>query len=216
MFAYRYEVFSLQPQNPVVAAAAGPVALQPPSSSWSSAASDVAELPEEPPGGVTLSNEQFMGDHPEFSRNLVYISGISYCGIIVLKVTLQLYEDIKRGDQPVFNIQVKKILLIVSVRSMKKAAAASKRGGKPAAAATLAKAAAISMMNDSSHLDNLPNGIESLMISGGTCTGVLCSHPICHTSLGPSTLPTPHSSLVNGGDVTPTMKEYVTALKNID
>ncbi|KAI3683070.1 hypothetical protein L1987_83570 [Smallanthus sonchifolius] len=49
--------------------------------------------------------KKFMEDHPEFSRNPVYMSGISYCGIIVPKVTLQLYEDIERGDEPAFNIQ---------------------------------------------------------------------------------------------------------------
>ncbi|MFS7927320.1 putative peptidase S10, serine carboxypeptidase, alpha/Beta hydrolase [Helianthus anomalus] len=38
------------------------------------------------------SNQQFLSEHPKFSHNPLYISGTSYVGIIVPKVTLELYE----------------------------------------------------------------------------------------------------------------------------
>ncbi|XP_035845059.1 serine carboxypeptidase-like 2 [Helianthus annuus] len=54
------------------------------------------------------SNEfikKFLIDHPKFLRNPLYISGYSYTGIVVPKVTLDLYEGIERGEQPPVNIQ---------------------------------------------------------------------------------------------------------------
>ncbi|KAK1434642.1 hypothetical protein QVD17_00391 [Tagetes erecta] len=48
---------------------------------------------------------KFLRDHSKFMKNPLYISGISYVGIIVPKVTLELYEGNKRGDQPTVNIQ---------------------------------------------------------------------------------------------------------------
>ncbi|KAK1413291.1 hypothetical protein QVD17_35063 [Tagetes erecta] len=57
---------------------------------------------------VTQANEfikKFMSDHPKFLSNPLYISGISYSGIVVPKITLELYEGNERGDQPTLNIQ---------------------------------------------------------------------------------------------------------------
>ncbi|KAL8246181.1 hypothetical protein R6Q59_007397 [Mikania micrantha] len=49
--------------------------------------------------------KKFLSDNPKFLENPLYISGISYSGIIVPKVTLELYEGNERGDQPAVNIQ---------------------------------------------------------------------------------------------------------------
>ncbi|KAL8246241.1 hypothetical protein R6Q59_007457 [Mikania micrantha] len=49
--------------------------------------------------------KKFFIENPKFSKNPLYISRISYSGIIVSKVTLELYQDNERGDQPAFNIQ---------------------------------------------------------------------------------------------------------------
>ncbi|KAK1413480.1 hypothetical protein QVD17_35254 [Tagetes erecta] len=49
--------------------------------------------------------KKFMRDHPKFLSNPLYVYGISYSGIVVPKVTLELYEGNERGDQPTFNIQ---------------------------------------------------------------------------------------------------------------
>ncbi|KAD7477785.1 hypothetical protein E3N88_00921 [Mikania micrantha] len=49
--------------------------------------------------------KKFLSDNPKFLRNPLYISGISYSGIIIPKVTLELYEGNERGDQPSVNIQ---------------------------------------------------------------------------------------------------------------
>ncbi|XP_022002175.1 serine carboxypeptidase-like 13 [Helianthus annuus] len=48
--------------------------------------------------------KKFLSEHPKFSHNPLYISGTSYVGIIVPKVTLELYEGNEDGDQ-IFNIQ---------------------------------------------------------------------------------------------------------------
>lgn len=55
--------------------------------------------------------------------------------------------------------------------AQKKAAAAAKRGGKSAAVAG-------AKMGSSTSTDNLSAGVENLLISDRTCTGVLCSHPL--------------------------------------
>ncbi|KAD7477705.1 hypothetical protein E3N88_00841 [Mikania micrantha] len=49
--------------------------------------------------------KKFLCDNPKFLENPLYISGISYSGIIVPQVTLELYEGNERGDQPAVNIQ---------------------------------------------------------------------------------------------------------------
>ncbi|KAK9058309.1 hypothetical protein SSX86_023150 [Deinandra increscens subsp. villosa] len=49
--------------------------------------------------------KKFLRDHPKFLRNPLYVSGISYTGIVIPKITLELYEGNERGDQPTFNIQ---------------------------------------------------------------------------------------------------------------
>ncbi|KAD7477771.1 hypothetical protein E3N88_00907 [Mikania micrantha] len=49
--------------------------------------------------------KKFLSDNPQYLGNLLYISGISYSGIMVPKVTLELYEGNERGDQPAVNIQ---------------------------------------------------------------------------------------------------------------
>ncbi|KAK1413528.1 hypothetical protein QVD17_35303 [Tagetes erecta] len=49
---------------------------------------------------------KFLNDHPKFLRNPLYISGISYSGIIIPKVALELYEGNEHGgDQQSINIQ---------------------------------------------------------------------------------------------------------------
>jgi ATP-binding cassette subfamily F protein 2 len=57
--------------------------------------------------------------------------------------------------------------------AQKKAAAAAKRGGK--AATSSSKSASASADNGA---EKLANGVEALLISDRTCTGVLCSHPL--------------------------------------
>ncbi|KAI3518387.1 hypothetical protein L1887_07067 [Cichorium endivia] len=49
--------------------------------------------------------KKFLINHPEFLKNPLYIAGISYLGLIVPKITLELYEGNERGDQPTLNIQ---------------------------------------------------------------------------------------------------------------
>ncbi|XP_076897859.1 serine carboxypeptidase-like 13 [Bidens hawaiensis] len=48
---------------------------------------------------------KFLKDHPKFLRNPLYTSGISYSGIVIPKVTLDLFQGNERGDQPAINIQ---------------------------------------------------------------------------------------------------------------
>nr|XP_043623753.1 serine carboxypeptidase-like 13 isoform X2 [Erigeron canadensis] len=48
---------------------------------------------------------QFLIGHPKFVKSPLYIAGISYIGIVVPKVTLELYEGNERGDRPTLNIQ---------------------------------------------------------------------------------------------------------------
>ncbi|XP_074366637.1 ABC transporter F family member 1-like [Apium graveolens] len=55
--------------------------------------------------------------------------------------------------------------------AQKKAAAAAKRGGKSVATA-------VAKIGSSASSDNLSAGVENLLISDRTCTGVLCSHPL--------------------------------------
>ncbi|GJR17720.1 serine carboxypeptidase-like protein 16 [Tanacetum coccineum] len=49
---------------------------------------------------------KFLIDHPKFLKNPLYISGISYMGIVTPIITLELYDANERGDQPILNIQV--------------------------------------------------------------------------------------------------------------
>ncbi|KAI3723687.1 hypothetical protein L2E82_35443 [Cichorium intybus] len=49
--------------------------------------------------------KKFLNDHPMFLKNPLYLAGISYIGIVVPKITLELYEGNERGDQPTLNIQ---------------------------------------------------------------------------------------------------------------
>ncbi|PWA35969.1 serine carboxypeptidase-like 16 [Artemisia annua] len=48
---------------------------------------------------------KFLIDHPKFLKNPLYISGISYMGIVTPTITLELYNANERGDQPMLNIQ---------------------------------------------------------------------------------------------------------------
>ncbi|PWA59060.1 serine carboxypeptidase-like 16 [Artemisia annua] len=48
---------------------------------------------------------KFLIDHPKFLSNPLYISGISYMGIVTPVVTLEVYNANERGDQPALNIQ---------------------------------------------------------------------------------------------------------------
>ncbi|XP_076905367.1 serine carboxypeptidase-like 16 [Bidens hawaiensis] len=48
---------------------------------------------------------KFLKEHPKFLRNPLYISGISYTGIIVPVVALELYEGNERMDHATVNIQ---------------------------------------------------------------------------------------------------------------
>ncbi|XP_076926571.1 serine carboxypeptidase-like 16 [Bidens hawaiensis] len=48
---------------------------------------------------------KFLIDHPKFLNNPLYISGISYMGIVTPIVTLEVYNANERGDQPALNIQ---------------------------------------------------------------------------------------------------------------
>ncbi|XP_076932776.1 serine carboxypeptidase-like 18 [Bidens hawaiensis] len=48
---------------------------------------------------------KFLKDHPKLLRNPLYISGISYTGIIVPVVALELYEGYERRDHATVNIQ---------------------------------------------------------------------------------------------------------------
>ncbi|KAI3724252.1 hypothetical protein L2E82_36023 [Cichorium intybus] len=49
--------------------------------------------------------KKFLIDHPKFRKTPLYVAGISYVGIVVPKITLDLYEGNERGDQPRVNIQ---------------------------------------------------------------------------------------------------------------
>lgn len=60
--------------------------------------------------------------------------------------------------------------------AQKKAAAAAKRGGK--AAATSSKSAVTASVGSQNGVEKLADGVEALLISDRTCTGVLCSHPL--------------------------------------
>jgi ATP-binding cassette subfamily F protein 2 len=57
--------------------------------------------------------------------------------------------------------------------AQKKAAAAAKRGGK------VPSSAASSKIASEKAVDSVANGIGDIQISDRTCTGVLCSHPLC-------------------------------------
>ncbi|KAL7603805.1 hypothetical protein Lser_V15G15633 [Lactuca serriola] len=48
---------------------------------------------------------KFLIDHPKFLKNPLYITGISYMGIVTPIVTFEVYKANERGDQPTLNIQ---------------------------------------------------------------------------------------------------------------
>ncbi|PWA42654.1 Peptidase S10, serine carboxypeptidase [Artemisia annua] len=48
---------------------------------------------------------EFLIDHPKFLKNSLYLAGISYTGVVLPKITLEIYEGNERGDQPALNIQ---------------------------------------------------------------------------------------------------------------
>ncbi|KAI3697447.1 hypothetical protein L6452_30471 [Arctium lappa] len=58
---------------------------------------------------VTLHSYEFLRkwlvENPRFLSNPLYISGISYMGIIVPNVALKIYNDNERGNQPQLNIK---------------------------------------------------------------------------------------------------------------
>ncbi|KAI3736212.1 hypothetical protein L6452_15750 [Arctium lappa] len=49
--------------------------------------------------------KKFLIDHPKFLKNPLYVAGISYTGIVVPKITLEIYEGNEGGDQQTLNIQ---------------------------------------------------------------------------------------------------------------
>ncbi|KVE54081.1 serine carboxypeptidase-like 17 [Cynara cardunculus var. scolymus] len=49
--------------------------------------------------------KKFLIDHPKFLKNPLYVAGISYIGIAIPKITLEIYEGNERGDHPPMNIQ---------------------------------------------------------------------------------------------------------------
>ncbi|CAI9299496.1 unnamed protein product [Lactuca saligna] len=49
--------------------------------------------------------KKFLVEHPRFLNNPLYIAGISYMGLLVPKITLEIFEGNERGDQPTLNIQ---------------------------------------------------------------------------------------------------------------
>nr|XP_043633062.1 serine carboxypeptidase-like 16 [Erigeron canadensis] len=48
---------------------------------------------------------KFLIEHPKFLKNPLYISAISYMGIVTPIITLEVYNANERGDQPPLNIQ---------------------------------------------------------------------------------------------------------------
>ncbi|KAM0045449.1 putative peptidase S10, serine carboxypeptidase, alpha/Beta hydrolase [Helianthus debilis subsp. tardiflorus] len=56
--------------------------------------------------------KKWLLDHQRFRNNPLYISGISYMGILVPVVTLEAYKGNEQGNQPQLNIQVNKHTLI--------------------------------------------------------------------------------------------------------
>ncbi|KAF5812751.1 putative peptidase S10, serine carboxypeptidase, alpha/Beta hydrolase [Helianthus annuus] len=48
---------------------------------------------------------KWLEDHPRFLNNPLYVTGISYMGILVPVVTLEVYKGNERGDQPQLNIK---------------------------------------------------------------------------------------------------------------
>ncbi|KAI7730627.1 hypothetical protein M8C21_005513 [Ambrosia artemisiifolia] len=48
---------------------------------------------------------KWLEEHPKFLNNPLYITGISYMGILVPLVTLEVYKGNERGDQPQLNIK---------------------------------------------------------------------------------------------------------------
>ncbi|GJZ07437.1 serine carboxypeptidase-like protein 16 [Tanacetum coccineum] len=50
--------------------------------------------------------KKFLIKHLKFLKNQLYITGMSYMGIVTPDITLELYEGNERGDQPTLNIQL--------------------------------------------------------------------------------------------------------------
>ncbi|PWA35889.1 peptidase S10, serine carboxypeptidase, Alpha/Beta hydrolase fold protein [Artemisia annua] len=59
---------------------------------------------------VMLVCIQWLVEHPWFISNPLYVTGISYMGILVPLVTLEVYEGNERGDEPQLNIKGSAIL----------------------------------------------------------------------------------------------------------
>ncbi|PWA77049.1 peptidase S10, serine carboxypeptidase, Alpha/Beta hydrolase fold protein [Artemisia annua] len=54
--------------------------------------------------------KKWLVEHPWFISNPLYVTGISYMGILVPLVTLEVYEGNERGDEPQLNIKGSAIL----------------------------------------------------------------------------------------------------------
>nr|GFC35768.1 peptidase S10, serine carboxypeptidase, alpha/beta hydrolase fold protein [Tanacetum cinerariifolium] len=50
---------------------------------------------------------KFVGDHPQFIKNPMYVTGISYSGIVIPMIAEELYKGNDEGLEPRINIKVR-------------------------------------------------------------------------------------------------------------